>query len=175
MKTSTTTIHRNRIPLCSAYSNSSWRVCRAAIRHRACRKKGPAASLLYNGAAQAMGLTFLQKLAGPPKNSAEMLMTPKDAASKLGISLKTLMAHVSTGNIRYVNIGTKKRRICRFTQNILDRFIEKRKTKEYQKCLSINYPAHHITTTTSNGAATSFENLLDEKTKKKPKKLSVKS
>lgn len=34
-------------------------------------------------------------------------MTPKEAAAELGLSVKTLMAHVASGQLRFINIGTK--------------------------------------------------------------------
>jgi excisionase family DNA binding protein len=38
------------------------------------------------------------------------LMSPKDAAARLVISVKTLMGHVRDGSIRFVNVGRGDRR-----------------------------------------------------------------
>jgi hypothetical protein len=34
----------------------------------------------------------------------EPLFTPRAAAAQLGLSVKTLMAHVAAGNLRFINI-----------------------------------------------------------------------
>jgi excisionase family DNA binding protein len=46
----------------------------------------------------------------------EPLFTPKAAALRLGISVKTLLALVVSGKLRFIDFGTKKRRMYRFTE-----------------------------------------------------------
>jgi integrase len=47
------------------------------------------------------------------------LMTPKEAAAKLGVSVKNLMGHVEAGRLRFINIGTMHRKVHRFTSYII--------------------------------------------------------
>ena len=61
---------------------------------------------------------------------AEPLITPATAAGKLGLSVKTLMAHVEAGRLRFINMGTETRKMHRFTTYNLQTFIEKQKVKE---------------------------------------------
>ena len=42
--------------------------------------------------------------------SEMVLMSPKIAAKKLGVSVKTLLGHAHDGSIRYVNVGRGERR-----------------------------------------------------------------
>ena len=53
----------------------------------------------------------------------------EEAAGKLGIWVKTLIKH-DAGSIRFINIGTKKRRQLRFTQSNIDTLIQAKKHKE---------------------------------------------
>jgi excisionase family DNA binding protein len=54
-----------------------------------------------------------------------LLISPSEAAKALGISPKTLLAHVRAGHIRYVRIGTgKKKQRRKFTRSDLEEFIE---------------------------------------------------
>ena len=64
----------------------------------------------------------------------EPLFTPKEAAEKLTMSVKTLMVHVAAGRIRFINIGTKTRKQHRFTTYNLQTFIENQKVRETPKC-----------------------------------------
>ncbi len=63
---------------------------------------------------------------------AEPLMTACEAAGKLGMSVKTLKAHVASGQLRLINIGTATRKRHRFTTYNLTTFIEKRKVTRPQ-------------------------------------------
>ena len=45
----------------------------------------------------------------------EPLLTPEEAAERLNMSKKTLMEHVKAGRLRFINIGTLRRRRYRFT------------------------------------------------------------
>jgi predicted site-specific integrase-resolvase len=61
----------------------------------------------------------------------EPLMTPRVAAAKLGMSVKTLMSHISRGQLRFINIGTKTRKVHRFTSYNLETVIENQKVMRY--------------------------------------------
>ena len=45
-----------------------------------------------------------------PEVPVNLLLTPAQAARRLGMSEKTLRGHVRTGDIRYVNVGRGKER-----------------------------------------------------------------
>jgi Helix-turn-helix domain len=57
-----------------------------------------------------------------------VLMCPKEAAAKLGVSIKTLLGHVRDGSLRYVNIsrGDKRPRYA-FAESDLDEFEQARR------------------------------------------------
>ena len=78
------------------------------------------------------------------KDTGEHLFMAEEAAGKLGISVKTLMKHVNAGSIRFINIGTKKRRQLRFTQSNIDTFIQAKKHKEVPACPSTKTLEAHI-------------------------------
>jgi excisionase family DNA binding protein len=90
-----------------------------------------------------------------PPRGVDGLMTPKQAAATLGVSVKTLLEHVEAGAISFINVGTKTRQIRRFAKYTLDRFIEKRK-KEFAPCPPSSVPALKSTATTSGSKAVDF-------------------
>jgi hypothetical protein len=98
---------------------------------------------------------------------AEPLMTPREAAGKLGMSVKTLMAHVRSGQ-RFINIGTATRKRYRFTSYNLTTFIEKRKVRLEPPCPSSKTLEVPITGSTSGSKAVAFSALQKPKTKKTP-------
>jgi hypothetical protein len=104
-------------------------------------------------------------LAKPP----EPLFTPRAAAAQLGLSVKTLMAHVAAGNLRYINIGTMHRKVHRFTSKNLATFIEKMKVRETPKCQSTEAPSHRSTLMTSSSGVIGFMERLRQEAKKKLK------
>lgn len=99
---------------------------------------------------------------------AEPLMTPKEVAAKLGVSVKTLLAHVAAGRLRFINIGTMHRKVRRFTTYNLTTFLEKQKIKE-QPCPSSSAPALKPTVSTFNSGAVDFMAIPKPGTKKTPK------
>ena len=103
----------------------------------------------------------------------EPLMKPAEAADRLGISIKTLMAHVAAGRLRFINVGTEKRKVHRFTTYNLQTFIENQKVREVPKCPSIKTPALHSTSTISKPGAVAFTALQKPGTGKTPKLSSV--
>lgn len=59
----------------------------------------------------------------------ERLLSAAEAAEILGMSLKTLSAHVQSGELPYVSIGTGKIRETRaFMRSDLEAFIDSRRT-----------------------------------------------
>jgi hypothetical protein len=108
-------------------------------------------------------------LAKPP----EPLFTPRAAAAQLGLSVKTLMAHVAAGNLRFINIGTASRKIHRFTMKNLTTFIEKMKVRETPKCQSTSAPTSKHSATTFKSGAVGFLEILEQQTKKTPKPQSI--
>jgi hypothetical protein len=103
----------------------------------------------------------------------EPLFTPKLAAMRLGLSVKNIMDHVEAGNLRYINIGTGKRIIHRFTTYNLQTFLENRKVREQPKCPSTNVPKLKPIAMISNSAAVDFLAIPKPETKKTPTPSSV--
>lgn len=99
---------------------------------------------------------------------AEPLMTPKEAAAKLGLSVKTLIAHVASGQLRFINVGTKTRKVHRFTEYNLQTFLEKQKVKE-TPCQSLSAPAMKPTASIFNSEAVDFLAIPKPSPKKTPK------
>jgi excisionase family DNA binding protein len=91
--------------------------------------------------------------ATPP---ADGLCTMREAAARLGCSVRTLQGHIASGAIRYVNIGhgrTKPRRM--FTDSDLAEFIANQ-TRKDSPCQSIATRAHHTSNTTSKSQVIAF-------------------
>jgi hypothetical protein len=99
---------------------------------------------------------------------AEPLFTPKAAALQLGLSVKTIMAHVAAGRLRFSNIGTMQRKVHRFTSYNLTTFLEKQKIKE-QPCPSSSALVLKPTVSTFNSGAVDFMAIPKPGTKKTPK------
>jgi hypothetical protein len=96
----------------------------------------------------------------------EPLFTPKAAAAQLGLSVKTLMAHVSAGNLRFINVGTATRKVHRFTSKNLATFIEKMKVRETPQCQSSSAPTLKHTASTFKSGAVGFLAIPKPETKK---------
>lgn len=101
----------------------------------------------------------------------EPLFTPKEAAAKLNMSVKTLMSHVKEGRLRFINIGTQTRKVHRFTPYNLQTFIENQKIRETPKCQSISAPALKPIAMTSGLEANDFMAILKSEQNAKPKPL----
>jgi excisionase family DNA binding protein len=100
---------------------------------------------------------------------AEPLFTPRAAAERLGISVKTLMQHVADGDIRYIRIGKGKRVHHRFTSYNLATFLEKQKVKESPPLPSPSAPALKPTATTFKSGVADFLAIPRPETRKTPK------
>jgi len=94
----------------------------------------------------------------PAPAPADGLKTPSQAARRLGVSIRTLRGLVSSGELRYVNVGRgKQREKMMFTDNDLDDLIAKRtRQKAQQLCQSTSPAARRTITTTSNGKVLAF-------------------
>lgn len=96
------------------------------------------------------------------------LMNAAEAAGKLGMSVKTLMGHVHAGRLRFINIGSAKRKSYRFTPKNLRTFIENQKEREVPKCQSFPTKKASIKSTSSFGV-TGFSAMQKPGTAAKPK------
>lgn len=95
----------------------------------------------------------------------------KEAAKRLGISVKLLMQQVRAGRIRYVNVagpGATRPRY-RFTDYILKQFQSKQQKREVAPCQSIKIPKALTTATISSSKVIDFLALQKPGTKKKQK------
>ncbi|MCQ1806167.1 helix-turn-helix domain-containing protein [Neorhizobium galegae] len=97
----------------------------------------------------------------------EPMFTAVEAAAKLGISVKTLMRHVRDSRIRYINVGTQKRKSYRFTDYIMEQFINKNKHRETPAWQSSNTPKAPIGKSSSVSTVIPFEALQKPKAKRK--------
>lgn len=96
-----------------------------------------------------------------------ILLPPTAAARALGISEKTLHAHVKAGDITYVLVGqgaTRKRR--RFAEEDLAAFAERQRRRE-APCPSTSRGRARSTTTTSGSGVFDFQ-ALREKLRSQP-------
>ncbi|PSO28808.1 hypothetical protein C7G41_24225 [Bradyrhizobium sp. MOS002] len=101
------------------------------------------------------------------------LLTPRQAAALLGVSTKTLLEYVKTGELHYINMGrgTKKRRRM-FTDLDLDGLVERRRQRDGQ-CQSTSTKTARSTTTTSNSRVIGFTALREQRMSVKPKHLNA--
>jgi hypothetical protein len=100
---------------------------------------------------------------GPMETNVTMtsLRSPKEAAGRLGVSVKTLNGFVRTGELRYINAGNGKRKVRRkFTDENIAEFIEHR-TKRDVPCQSTSIRTARSTTSTSSSRVIGFTALQD--------------
>jgi hypothetical protein len=92
----------------------------------------------------------------PRTASPNGLRTAREAAAKLGCSIKTLNAHIREGALRYVVIGRGMKRPRRmFTDADLDAFIEAQ-TRKDSPCPSDATHGRHSGNTTSKSEVIAF-------------------
>jgi excisionase family DNA binding protein len=106
-----------------------------------------------------------------PPSPADGLKTPAQAARRLGISIRTLRDLVSSGELRYVNVGRgKQRERVMFTDNDLSDLIASRTRQKARQCQSTSPRARRSTTSTSSGEVVAFTALRSERNagKRKP-------
>jgi hypothetical protein len=98
------------------------------------------------------------------------LLTAAQAAAKLNCSIKTLLAHVDAGELKYVTIGRgTKRPRKKFTVGDLDEFIANQ-TRKDSPCLSTASPGRRSGTTISSTKVTAFSDLQRKRLDAKPKR-----
>ena len=100
------------------------------------------------------------------------LLTQAEAAAKLGISIKTLNAHVVAGDLRYVIIGHGRKRMRRmFTAADIDTFIANQTRKDVPcPSTSPKTAARHTGTSISSGVVIGFMARRNARRAVKPKK-----
>src|SRR4051794_3004174 len=87
------------------------------------------------------------------------LRSPKSAADRLGVSVKTLQGYVSDGELRYISVGRGTKKVRRkFTDEDLDEFIHRRAQRD-MPCQSIGIRTARSTTSTSNTRVIAFTAL----------------
>jgi hypothetical protein len=93
----------------------------------------------------------------------EPLFDKKEAATKLNMSVKTLMEHVRTGRLRYIDVGSAGvRKRHRFTTYNLQTFIENQKVRE-TPCQSTSAPTKKHSAATFKSGAVDFLAILKPK------------
>ena len=98
------------------------------------------------------------------------LLTAAQAAAKLNCSIRTLTAHVASGDLKYVIIGRGSKRPRRyFTPADLDQFIANQ-TRKAQPCPSTATRTRHTGSSTSGGEVLAFTALQKRRHDGKPKK-----
>jgi hypothetical protein len=99
------------------------------------------------------------------------LRPEREAAAKLGCSVKTIRGHVKSGALRYVVIGHGTKRIRRmFTDAHLDAFIANQTHKDVPACPSTNPRARRTGTSTSSGEVIAFTAQPKPRPAAKPKR-----
>jgi excisionase family DNA binding protein len=97
------------------------------------------------------------------------LISPKEAAQRLGVSVKTLHRLVDGGKLGYIDVGTAKRAVPRFSEDHLSAFVKRQERWEVQPCQSTDAPKQASGATTSGKAVSGFLGLSKPSPKKKPK------
>jgi excisionase family DNA binding protein len=98
------------------------------------------------------------------------LLTTRQAAARLNVSIKTLNAHVAAGELKYVTIGKGEKRPRRyFTVADIDAFVANQ-TRKDSPCPSTTSRARHSGTSTSSGTVIDFTGPRKPPTDAKPKK-----
>src|SRR6516165_9920076 len=110
-----------------------------------------------HGAIEALLSVRKHRQVAPPRHPPpDGLKTAAQAAAKLGCSIKTLNAHVSSGALKYVSIGHGKKRPRRmFTDADLDEFVVNQ-TRQENPCPSTADHARPIGTLISSGEVIDF-------------------
>jgi excisionase family DNA binding protein len=99
------------------------------------------------------------------------LLSPREAAKALNISVDTLRDHVAQGSIRYVQIGASKRRPRKaFTPGDLEEFITNQTRRSAALCPSTKIRARHSGSMTSSAEVVAFAAQLRQETEGKRKR-----
>jgi excisionase family DNA binding protein len=68
------------------------------------------------------------------------LLAPKEAAARLNVSMKTLQRLVVAGKLSYIDVGSRTRRVHRFSEENLSSFLRQQEVREVPACPSTNAP-----------------------------------
>lgn len=102
------------------------------------------------------------------------LLTPRQAAAELKISVKTLRLLVAAGALRYVQIGVSDKRPRKmFTPGDLETFISNQTRRDAPLCPSTRTCVRRAGNTTSSGEVIGFAARLAREAAEKRKLLSV--
>ena len=112
-----------------------------------------------HGAIEALLSVRGHRQVAPPRHPPpDGLKTAAQAAAKLGCSIKTLNAHVSSGALKYVSIGHGKRRTRKmFADSDLNEFIATQ-TRQENPCPSTADHARRTGTSISGAEVIDFRN-----------------
>jgi len=66
------------------------------------------------------------------------LLTAEEICDHFDVGIDTVRSWVAKGDLSYVNLGTKKHRVMRFTEQAIEDFVQKRATQ----CNFINVANH---------------------------------
>lgn len=93
------------------------------------------------------------------------LITSKEAAERLGISVKTLMGHVHDGSLPYINIGrSMKRPSYAFAVSDIEEFKEARRCRDTGPLLhATNRKTVNFTSAISNSVGIGFTALREQR------------
>jgi excisionase family DNA binding protein len=99
------------------------------------------------------------------------LKTPREAAERLGVSVKTIIGLVDDGALRFVDVGRGKvKRRLKFRDEYLDEFVADRSRKEPPPCRSGYAPnIHPITNSSSKSTVAHFRAQRNAGTGARPK------
>jgi hypothetical protein len=102
---------------------------------------------------------------GRVRTTNDGLLTPKQAAADIGISVKTLTGHANDGEIRYINVGRGKKKTRRmYDPNDIKEFKERRARREVPQCQSTATRKARSTTTISDSKVIAFTALQNART-----------
>ena len=93
-----------------------------------------------------------------PSMVERLLLSIDEGAELIGTSGKTLRRHIAAGDIRYVLIGKRTKKL---TRPDIEEFIDKRRRGG---CLSIDRKNPRTTSTTSSGKVVGFTARRERKT-----------
>jgi excisionase family DNA binding protein len=97
------------------------------------------------------------ELTAPSSTDPDRLKSEREACERIGCSRKTLLKHIRSGALRYVDTGHGKARQRRkFTDQDLNDFITKQTRTEISQCQSLKTRARRIGGSTSNTGVIAF-------------------
>lgn len=166
-----------RVPIAYARGAAAWLVTEGVgvpwspELHRRCHRLADALDTVcaaFRPAAHLMPPASRQHK--PRIRPSDGLRTKAEAAAKLGVSVRTLHAHVAAGALRYVSIGKGTKRMRRmFTDADLDAFIANQTRKDLP-CPSVATRARRSGSIDSKSEVVSFSEVQRRRRSAKPKR-----